>query len=332
VPSAPFVVPPLLLAVILCISAVAKIRDPGDTASVFVKLELPRFLLRLRAPALLPYGELALAALLLFLPDRWYVVAATLTLLLFTAYLIVVARALRFPYPILCGCFGDLGLGWITRQTVVRNSMLLTVALVTWADAWRGDGVLQRLRELGDGWWWLGSVAVAIVTTTLVVREGKPPLYPSTPLLSDEYDARPIPYAVLDGPDGPRSVWQLSDAAARLLVFHGRSEAEADEVLARVAVWQEQLAPVQVHLVGHAEWAELSGHHPEVADRLLGDPDDQTRLRLSVFEVPGAVILGADRYLAGGPVVGLQEIEDMVEAAAEQIHAAAAATQEHVGQ
>src|SRR5262249_53780350 len=50
VPSAPFVVPPLLLIAGLLISAVAKLRDPRDTWSVFDKLRLPRFLTTLRAP------------------------------------------------------------------------------------------------------------------------------------------------------------------------------------------------------------------------------------------------------------------------------------------
>ena len=37
-----------------------------------------------------------------------------------------------------------------------------------------------------------------------------------------------------------------------------------------------------------------------------------------------AVLLGTDRYLAGGPVTGLDDIDDLVAAAAEEIHAAAA--------
>ncbi len=320
-PSAPFVVPPLLLTAILLFSAVAKIRDRADTSAVFAKLDLPRFLVRLKAPALLPYGELAVAAMLLVLPDRWYVVAATLTLLLFLAYFVVVARALTFPYPVLCGCFGQLGLGWITRQTLIRNAVLLTLAAVTWVDSWRGDGVLPRLRDLGDAWWWLAGVAVAIVTTALVAREGKPPKYVSPQELSETYIATPIPYGVLDGPDGVGSVWQLSDAAARLLVFYDPAEADADEVIARVRVWEGRLAPVQVHLVGPGEWSDLSARDPAVADRLLGDPDGQTRLRLRVFDVPGAVLLGTDRHLAGGPSLGLEEIEELVEAAADEIQA-----------
>jgi hypothetical protein len=219
VPSAPLVVPPLLLIAILAVSAVAKLRDPRDTVSVFRKLELPPFLTRIRAPEMLPYGELAVAGLLVVAPGWWYVASATLTLLLFLSYVVVVARALRFPYAVMCGCFGRLGLGWITRQTLVRNLVLLAIALVTWVDSWRGEGVLERLRDLGDGWWWLAGVMLAMVTTTLVVREAKPP-WATRVEPPDSYATRPVPYVILDGPEGPGSVWRLTDTAGRLLVFY----------------------------------------------------------------------------------------------------------------
>jgi hypothetical protein len=333
VPSAPFVVPPLLLIAVLVVSGVAKIRDPRDTWSVFDKLRLPRFLSTLQAPVLLPYGELVVAAALFLLPDGWYVVAATLTLLLFVAYFVVVARALSFGYPLLCGCFGQLGLGWITRQTLVRNGVLLGLAVVTFVDSWRGEGVLQRLTGLGDQAWWLAAVAVAVVTTALVVREGKPPAYVPPEEYADSYVAQPIPYALLDGPAGPGSVWSLSDTAARLLVFadladisgsSGTSGNGAADVLGRLQGWAEALAPVEVHAVGRGEWSRLAAAHPDVADRLLGDPDGDTALRLRVFEQPGAVLLGTDRLLAGGPVTGLEEIDELVQAAAEELRAASA--------
>jgi hypothetical protein len=319
VPSAPYVIPPLLLIALLVFSAVAKLRARGDTTSVFEQLKLPRALIRLKGPALLPYGELAVAALLLFLPGGWYVVAATLTLLLFLAYVVVVARALTFPYPLMCGCFGELGLGWITRQTLVRNVILLAIAVVTWADAWRGEGVFERLRDLGDGWWWLAGVVVAMVTTALVVHEGRLPVSTRSSLPSDDYLAVPIPYGVLDGPDGPGSVWQLSDTAARLLVFVEPTSEDADELIAHLPAWQELLAPARVHLVARGEWSGLSAARPELGEALLGDPDGRTSLVLRVHEQPGAVLLGTDRYFAGGPAFGLDEIDELVQAAAEQI-------------
>ena len=324
VPSAPFVVPPLLLAALLLISAVAKIRDPGDTASVFSKLRLPRFLTTVRAPLLLPYGELAVAAMLLLLPGVWYLLAATLTLVLFAVYLVVVVRALGFGYSLLCGCFGQLGLGWITRQTAIRNGILLAIALVAWVDAWRRDGVLSRLQDLGDGWLWLAAVLLAMVTTAFVVREGKMPRYLPAPDEENAYLAVPIPYAVLDGPEGPHTVWQLTDEAARLLVFWNPVDEETAGIADRLPVWQQMLDPVRVHLVTRSEWKQAVAVRPDLADHLLGDPDGHTRGRFSAA-MPGAVLLGADRLLAGGPADGLAEIEELVEAAAEQLGAVAAA-------
>jgi hypothetical protein len=326
VPSAPFLVPPLLLIVVLTVSAAAKVRDPGDTRSVMRQLELPDLLLTLRAHRLLPWGELALAAMLLLLQGAGYVVATTLSLVLFLAYLVVVARALTFGRPLVCGCFGSLGLGWITRRTLVRNAVLVALAGVAWVDSWRGDGVLARLGDLDrDGWWWLAGVAVTLLLTGLVVRESRPPQAALSDLLDDdEYVGIPVPYGLLDGPDGPGTTWGLTDAAARLLVFWDPRQDDADDVAARLPAWQAALEPVRVHLVSGSEWSTVRDLRPALAEHLLGDPDGDTRLRLRVYSLPGAVLLGTDRLLAGGPVEGLSEIEELVEAAAAEVGAATA--------
>ena len=218
----------------------------------------------------------------------------------------------------MCGCFGQLGLGWITKQTAVRNAVLVAVATVTWLDSWRGDGVLERLRDLGDEWWWLAAVVTAIVTTFFVVREGEPPQYVPPDEDDEDYVARPIAYSVLDGPDGPLSVWALCESAARLLVFWNPDDEDQAAVADRLPVWQELLAPVRVHLVSEQEWTSAAALRPELADDLLGDPEGETQARLGV-PAPGAALLGTDRHLAGGPVGGLEEIEELVEAAAEQV-------------
>jgi Methylamine utilisation protein MauE len=328
VPSAPFLVPPLLLIVILVVSALAKLHDHPDTVSVFGKLALPRILFRLRAPRLLPYGELVVAALLVLLPGHWYLIATSLALLLFVTYLVVVLRALTFDVPVRCGCFGRLGLGWITPQTAIRNAILVLVALVAWLDSWRTEGVVSRFRDLGDdGWWWLAAVAVAVVTTGVVVRESKEPAFTehvsaTTERADDGYLARPTPYGVLDGPDGPGSVWRLTDAAARLLVFWDPRDGGAATIAARLPVWQERVSPVRVHLVSGTEWAEARSLWPGLAGDLLGDPYDELRVRLQVLPFPGAVLLGTDRRLAGGPVSGMVALEELVRATAEELQAA----------
>jgi len=320
----------MLLALVLLVSAAAKLRDPEDTVAVFGRLELPRLLLTLRAPRLLPYGELGVAALLVLLPGPGYVVATSLALVLFGCYLVVVLRALRFDHPVRCGCFGRLGLGWVTRQTAVRNTVLVLVALVAWVDSFRGDGVPTRLAGFDEeDWWWLAAVLLAMATTGVVVRIGRLPPEPEPPeqepasrAADDDYVALPVPDAVVDGPDGSRSLWALTDTAARLLVFWDPRDAGAAAIVARLPLWQRELPPVRVHLVSRSAFAEARALWPDVADSLLGDPDGSARVALRVLPYPGAVLLGTDRLLAGGPVAGMVGVEGLVEAAAEQLRGA----------
>jgi hypothetical protein len=325
VPSALYVVPPLLLIAVLVVSAVAKLLDPRDTSSVFRQLGLPHLLLRLRAPRLLPYGELGLAALLALAPGRWYVVAASATLLLFALYLGVIMRALRLPYPVTCPCFGRLGLGEVTRRTLARNGVLVVLALVTWGDSWRGHGVWQRLGDL-DGWaWWLALPLATVVPVVVLValRSGlrRPP--------SEETDTDPLAYrpvptpnAVLHGPTGAIPVWRLSDSAARLLVFcePGRD----DDVIEQSRSWATRLAPVRVHVVDETGRTGDREGEGGSTDAVLHDPGGVLRRALGVAS-PGAVLLGTDRMLAGGPADGVEEMSRLVDAVAEELEATDAA-------
>ena len=311
-PSAPFVVPPLLLIATLVVSAVAKLRDPRDTSSVFLQLGLPRLMLRLRVPRLLPYGELVLAAFLLLASGVWYVVATTATLLLFAAYFLVILRAVRLPYPVSCSCFGRLGLGEVTGWTLTRNGVLLALALATWVDSWRGEGVAQRLGELGGWAWALVGVAVVAAALAFVVRARTRTTRPDAFGDSPTYRPAPAPHGMLHGPDGPVPVRDLTDVAARLLVF---GDPERDHVLVdRASSWAARLAPVRVHVVAE----QRSAAADELGDLVLVDPGGVFRSRLRVA-LPGAVLLGTDRMLAGGPVAGDDEIADLVEAVAAEL-------------
>jgi hypothetical protein len=317
VASALFVVPPLLLIAVLLVSAVAKIRDPRDTTSVFRQLGIPGILLRLRAPRLLPYAELVLAALLAALPrGPWYVVAATATMLLFALYFLVILRALRLPFPVTCPCFGRLGLGQVTGLTLARNGVLLALALVTWVAAWRGDGVVQRLGRLSGRAWWIGALVVAVLVVAVVVRSRSRRSRRSGPTQEEldplAYRPRPSPAGELHGPTGPVQVWQLSDSAARMLVFCDPTY--DDDVVAASRAWAAQVAPVRVHVV-----AETT---PDGSwdDDVLVDPAGAYRRALGVSS-PTAVLLGTDRMLAGGPADGVAEMTALVEAVAAELGA-----------
>jgi len=146
---------------------------------------------------------------------------------------------------------------------------------------------------------------------------------PSLPLPpEDEYVAQPVPYLVVDGPEGPGALWRLSDAAARLLVFWDPTAEATASLPERMPEWRRLLEPVRVHLVTQSEWSQAVAVVPHLAGDLLGDPEGEARRRLGVWEMPGAVLVGTDRLLAGGPATGITEIEELVEAAAEELQAA----------
>jgi hypothetical protein len=307
VSSAVFVVPPLLLVVVLLVSAVAKLRDPRDTASVFRQLGVPRVLIRLQAPRLLPYGELVVAAALVVTRGASYVVAAFAALVLFSLYVVVIRDALRLPYPVTCPCFGRLGLGEVTRRTLVRNVVLLALAILTWADSWRGDGVAERLSRL-DGRAW-GVTATLLVAAGVAVAAS---LAVRFAVRRDPwaYEQRPIPEGLLHDGSGPVGVWRLSDAAARLLVFC--DPARDSEVVEQCTAWARRVEPAVVtHVVTEGE-AGAPGHHH------LRDPGGVFREAVGA-RAPGAVLLGTNRMIAGGPVAGLEAISDLVDAMAVEL-------------
>jgi hypothetical protein len=106
-----------------------------------------------------------------------------------------------------------------------------------------------------------------------------------------------------------------------MLVFLEPTDPAADQLLTRLDRWAERLAPVRVHLVADEEWQVLADRDPARARRYLGDPGGSVRGRFGI-EDRGAVLLGTDRFLAGGPAEGDEEIEELVEATIEQLHAA----------
>ena len=68
---APLLLPPLVAALLLVVSGVAKVRHPEETRSAFGELRLPRAVTRSPAPVLLPWAEIVLAVANLM----WFVFA-----------------------------------------------------------------------------------------------------------------------------------------------------------------------------------------------------------------------------------------------------------------
>ena len=111
------------LAAIFAIAAVAKLRDISATERDFVGLGLPRASFFAR---FVPLVELSIVALLLIVPPAG-ALAALVSLAFFTTFLVGRLRAgVRAP----CACFGSSRARPISARDVIRNLLLMALALV----------------------------------------------------------------------------------------------------------------------------------------------------------------------------------------------------------
>ena len=114
------------LAAIFAIAAVAKLRNLAATERNFIGLGLPRASFFAR---FVPLVELSIVALLLIVPPAG-AIAALISLAFFTTFLIGRLRAgVHAP----CACFGASKAQPFSARDVVRNLLLMAVAIVSLA-------------------------------------------------------------------------------------------------------------------------------------------------------------------------------------------------------
>ncbi|KRE97327.1 hypothetical protein ASG76_00935 [Nocardioides sp. Soil774] len=304
----------LTLAAVLLTSGVAKLRDKVATRDAFDALRVPDVVPRDAAAAALPWLEVALGVLLLAAPHPWLVPVAVGVLVLMLAYTAVIARALGFDEPVTCSCFGSIGRHDVDRTTLVRNVLLTLLAGALVWSAVEGASTPDTVAELdAAGWWALLAAAAAVVVAVLV--SGAPPTssarVPDDELL--DYERQRIPYGVLTTADGrTATLAELAMTQARLLVVLSPGCAPCVRTAARLDEWAAQLAPAVSVLAVYPDVSSAmtaSEHAPELS---VSEPELNVR-RLFSGGTPAAVLLGADGFLAGGPVVGEDVIAEFVE-------------------
>lgn len=303
----------LTLAAVLATSGAAKLRDRVATRDAFDALRVPGVVPKDAAAASLPWGELALAALLLLAPAPLLALVAVAVLVLMLAYTVLIARALGFDEPVTCSCFGSLGRHDVDRTTLARNLLLtLLAAALTWF-AFAGGSVPAAAVDLDTGEWWaLLAAAAAAAVAVLVVGAPSPSGGPPEGALLD-YERQAIPYGVLALPDGrTSSLVELASTQARLLVVLSPGCGPCVRTAERADDWAARLAPAVGVLAVYPDVASAAApqHAPELA---TSEPDLNLRRVFSISSTPAAVLLGADGYLAGGPVAGEDAVAEFVE-------------------
>ncbi|WP_246957673.1 MauE/DoxX family redox-associated membrane protein [Brachybacterium sp. Marseille-Q7125] len=350
---------PILMALTLLVSGLAKLGTRQGTQDAMTSLRIPARPLHPLVANLLPAGEVVLALALWIPLWRLQIAVAVLILLLVLAYLVIIARALTFDEQVDCSCFGTLASPTVTRSTLGRNIILTLLAALTLIAAISGIltitvvqaplylviiaavlllTVLLTVLTLGG----LESPTTADPAATPAPAAPVPspaapgPDAPGTPLdrpgvVTDEepgedglldYERTPIPAAILQRPDGSLiSLDRLTIERAALLVFATEGCGPCERVLDHAEEWIEDLSPyLQVRFVFSRPKESLRERTAQrVGDAVLHDHEFTTRTALGARGAPSAVLLGADGLLAGGPVTGGDAVIDFVTEMQEQI-------------
>lgn len=320
------------LAAVLAVSAVAKLRSPGSVDRSFRDLEVPPALARPWMRRVSPWGELAVAALLLVTASWFAVAAAALSLALFVAYLVLVARALSRPVPVSCGCFGESSTQPVDRWTLVRNIALVAVAalgvvaLLVSPDA---SSAIWPLLAVEHAPAVIGGAIVAIVLLALgrngdvngaTSTNDRPdvPLTtatPATPSLDTSADDELEPYLrelvpphVVQLPDGRiLSLRQRAAEGAYFLLYAAEGCGGCKVVLSNLDRLRRAVAPLDLVVINpvgtHPEHAAASGYGVDLGD---GMP-----VALNFASRPWGAMIGADGLFAGGPAEGPEAIFEL---------------------
>ncbi|RYB94648.1 thioredoxin family protein [Nocardioides oleivorans] len=320
-PVAALVVVLTLVAVLLA-SGIAKLRNRTATRDAFDALRVPGLVPADATASALPWVEIALAVLLVVAPTGVLAPVAVLLLLLMLTYTALIGRALGFEEPVTCSCFGSLGRHDVDRTTLGRNVLLSVLAGVVLWFGLDGGSVPSALADLDAGGWWalIASMAAAAVAV-LVLGGGSPARHvPDDELL--DYDRDRIPYGVVTDSAGRTSnLWELTSTQARLVVVLSpgcgpcvRTAERLDELAAR-------LAPAVGVVAVYPDDASAAAATEHARELTYSEPDSNIRRGFSVG-TPAAILLGADGFLAGGPVAGEKDVtaffDEVLDAVAEQ--------------
>ncbi|NNG39642.1 hypothetical protein HJ588_10205 [Flexivirga sp. ID2601S] len=115
---------------VLVVSGLLKIGTDEKFQVTIAQFGLPEWTWRDRRFATaFPWIEIALGLAAVLLPAPWQLIAQLAIVTLFFGFLVLVVRVARRPVPVSCNCFGGLGDETVGTRTIVRNSVLLAVAI-----------------------------------------------------------------------------------------------------------------------------------------------------------------------------------------------------------
>lgn len=331
---AAWVLAPLLLVLVLVWSGTAKAGKGTSLQSIIRNLRLPAWLLPTPLARAVPWIEIALAVALLSPWLPLYAVAAAVTLGLMVTYWLLIARGLTLRPRPTCGCFGQAGDHQISGRTLARNTLLVAAGVAALALAVSGRTVWSLVSDFGWGQWlWLLlSAAVAccvaiIVAPSPVAQHTRTTRSPGSAdakagsgtdapvtdpfgeeVADDDYVRAAFPTAVVVDAGTPVTLHELAATRAQLLVFIDCYCQSTQDIARDIPGWVERMPAIDVRLV--CSMPHDAGSPVGPVDNLLLDRARLTWEALELEYSPSAVLLGADGFLAGGPVSGVEAVRE----------------------
>ena len=324
-------IPALIIAAVLIVSGVAKLRRPDDVSG-WAEMGVPAALRRPFLVRLHPWGEIALGVALLGLGGILGAGAALVATALMTAYLVLVVRVVRTKEDASCACFGTKKA--VTRVTVIRNSWYVAVAAAALATTWATPlwgGPLAVVPA--EGWLWIAGLVAAAITVAVTlwpepeVAEASAAGAQAVPAGDAQADEEMLDYVRTRTPAVPVTradgvtvnLRQLSQEGPLLLLAVRPGCGACVPVMAKVAGWRELLPEVSIRLLlaNRPDGEEFAEREEPMS---LHDPEQYVRGSIADWATPTAVLLGADGMLAGGPVTGDSAISAFVDDIYESLH------------
>lgn len=326
---------PSILAAVLIASAIGKLRHPDDLAA-WAELGIPPIFRRSWLLRLHPWGELALGVALTVLGGILGLLAALAACALLAAYTWVIVRAAQQSEEVTCACFGRRMR--VTRVTVVRNVWLTLVAVAAAAVIWTTPLLGGVLAAGAASWLWIVGLAIAVVTSLLIVwpdvepEAAQPPDPAASGARDEEFDyirtrTPAVPVTLADGT--AVNLRTLAQSRPILLLAVSETCGYCEPVVERAPAWRALLPEVDIRLLlesecGASRWTELT------EPQSLHDPESYVRGSIADWGTPSAVLFGIDGLLAGGPVTGLGEISTFVSDVYESLHGGQPVSDRHV--
>ncbi|WOP17860.1 MauE/DoxX family redox-associated membrane protein [Raineyella sp. LH-20] len=329
------VLPAVIVAVTLLVAAVGKWRRPDLGQIAFRGAGLPAWISSPFVRRWHPVAELLIGLGLIVLPAPWALLPAIAGAALVTAYLVLVVLAVRAPDPVSCGCFGAEDTAPVSGRTLARNIVLEAAAVGAVVDTALGGTVIARLGS-PTVWGWLLGAGLAVAVAVLAVPSG-----PGVPVPDEEpvpgetdgdddddevwedYVRTEIPEATLQDPDGRQVPLRgMIHHGAQLLLFLSPGCGSCAGIARDLPRWRARDLPLDIRVVVSAGVLGMPGTPAWVETAMVDTTGDAVRT-LGVKGTPGAVLLGADGLLAGGPVAGSAAVRDFYVQIAGQLEEAA---------